>query len=50
MVPKKKPKYANVKIKVELAKEIDKFIDKSPVYFTRVDVIKKALDDLLSKE
>jgi metal-responsive CopG/Arc/MetJ family transcriptional regulator len=50
MVDEKKPRYANIKIRTELANEIDKIVSKSRVYSTRVDVVKRALSDFFEKE
>ena len=47
---KKKPKYINIKIREELAEEIDKIVDNSKVYSTRIDVVKRALDEFFAKE
>ena len=50
MMNKTKSKYINIKIRSELAEEIDKIVNESKVYSTRVDVVKRALDEFFSKE
>lgn len=50
MMAQKKSKYVNIKIRNELANEIDKIVSHSKVYSTRVDVVKRALDEFFHKK